>query len=182
MKALYLALILLLGAASTQTALGQKRTIEKRTPIDSTTTIVEIEDITPRHRILIVNPIRFFVLYNLAYYQSVSPGLALGAGLQIPAFDEIDGVIVQAEARFYPGKRGLKGFYLGSNLWIDSVTSDDDDARVELAVIAGWQWFSGKDFGIGFGLGAAVDLTDNDGFEFYDGHRPVVRFNIGYAF
>ncbi len=115
-------------------------------------------------------------------YQTVAPGLALGAGLQIPAFDEIDGVIVQAEARFYPGKRGLKGFYLGSNLWIDSVTSDDDDARVELAVVAGWQWFSGKDFGIGFGLGAAVDLTDDDDFEFYDGHRPVVRFNIGYAF
>ncbi len=182
MKALHVALILLLGAACTQTALGQKRTIEKRTPVDSTTTIVETEDITPRHRILIVNPIRFFVLYNLAYYQSVSPGLALGAGLQIPAFDEIDGVIVQAEARFYPGKRGLKGFYLGSNLWIDSVTSDDNDARVELAVVAGWQWFSGKDFGIGFGLGAAVDLTDDDGFELYDGHRPVVRFNIGYAF
>ncbi len=95
-------------------------------------------------------------------------------------FDEIDGVIVQAEARFYPRKKGLKGFYLGSNLWIDSVTNDDHDARVELAVIAGWQWFSGKDFGIGFGLGAAVDLTD--GFEFYDGHRSVVRFNIGYAF
>ncbi len=185
MKALYLALTLLLGAACTQTALGQKRTIEKRTPVDSTTTIVvtETEDITPRHRILIVNPIRFFVLYNVAYYQTVAPGLALGAGLQIPAFDEIDGVIVQAEARFYPRKRGLKGFYLGSNLWIDSVTSDDDDARVELAVVAGWQWFSGKDFGIGFGLGAAVDLTDDDGFGFYDGgHRPVVRFNIGYAF
>ena len=63
MKALYLALILLLGAACTQTALGQKRTIEKRAPVDSTTTIVvtETEDITPRHRILIVNPIRFFV-------------------------------------------------------------------------------------------------------------------------
>ncbi len=180
-----LALILLLGAACTHAAAAQKRTIEKRTPVDSTTTIVETqtEDITPRHHLMIVDPLRFFVLYNAAYYQAVTPALALGAGLQVPAFDAIDGVIVTAEARFYVRKQALKGFYVAPNLWIDSVT-EHDDTRVELGVVAGWQWFTGRDFALGFGLGAAFDLNGpgNDTYGLYDGSRPIVRFNIGYAF
>ena len=189
MKPLYVVLILLLGAACAQPALSQKRTIEKRTPVDSTTTIVvtETEDITPRHHAIMVNPLEFFLFYNLTYYQRVSEGLALGGGFRVPTVRGIDGAGVHAEARFYTSKRALKGFYVAPKVSMNRFSDDGDRVTaVSMGIRGGWQWFAGRDFAIGFGLGMDYYVLsgseDGDDFDIYDGTVPALRFNIGYAF
>lgn len=191
MKFTYIAQVLLLSFFVLQSATAQKRTVETRTPVDSTTTVIvtETEDITPRERLFIVNPVKFFLFYNLSYYQMITPRIALGGGVQFPTPKDLDGIGLNAEARIYTDKkaRGLKGFYVAPRVAYNRI-SEDGDQLTALAIggRAGWQWFPGKNFGIGFGLG--VDYYYLDGKEngqsidFYEGTVPVVRFNIGYAF
>ena len=63
-------------------ALSQVRTEETRTSVDtvsgaSTVTrsviISHSEDITPRSEMIVVNPLKFFLFYNISYYRSLSP-------------------------------------------------------------------------------------------------------------
>ncbi|MFQ5568307.1 MAG: hypothetical protein ACE5G0_01445 [Rhodothermales bacterium] len=190
MKTFQIALILLLVTAATNTALGQKRTVETRTPVDSTTSVIvsETEDITPRKHALMVNPLEFFLFYNLTYYHSISPSVAIGAGFRVPTIKALDGAGVHAEARFYPSKRSLKGFYIAPKASINRFTEDDGNDSVtasSLGIRAGWQWFVGRDFSIGFGLGidhyVLSGSSDDDDFDSVSGNVPALRFNIGYA-
>ena len=72
---------------------GQEATEETRVTInpetgDTTFTasliISETQDITPRNSMLIINPLKFLLFYNLSYFHKVSEQVAMGGGQTAP--------------------------------------------------------------------------------------------------
>lgn len=187
-------IVLFLLIAFTAVTFAQVKTTETRTTTDSTgnsvtTTAVIVsksEDITPRVGMLNVNPLKFFLFYNLTLYTKLSDRTAIGIGAQIPTLSGIDGFGLNAEFRIYPSGKSLRGFYFAPNISYNVLGSENSDDKVtpfSVGVLLGWQWFPGDDFSIGFGLGVdyyEVDTSDDD-FNSVDGTVPAVRFDIGYA-
>jgi hypothetical protein len=68
---------------------AQDKTIEKRSTKDSTGKIVvteseiisKTEDVIPRNYMIVFNPLKFFLFYNISFYIKTSPTLALGFGV-----------------------------------------------------------------------------------------------------
>ena len=88
-----LSLVFLLSFCLVQFTFGQTRTDETTktvqkvkgdTTITEAVTISQKEDITPRRQMLVINPLKFFLFYNLSYFQMVTPNLAIGGGIQAP--------------------------------------------------------------------------------------------------
>lgn len=149
-------------------------------------TISKTENITPRNNALIINPLKFFIFYNLTYYHTVNPNLAFGVGVQVPTFKGIDGIGINGELRFHPGGKSLRGFYAAPNFSYNYLkTGDVETEPFSIGLLFGWQWFPGDDFAIGFGLGIDYyigTISDNDDlFSDYSGIVPALRFDIGYA-
>jgi hypothetical protein len=185
------ALALLCAAHS----VAQIRTEETRKTVDPAkgdTTVTQSvvfarsEDITPRRSIILVNPLKFFLLYNLSYLHRVSPDVVMGGGFQIPTIAGIDGFGINAEVRIHPSGKAPRGFYVAPNigyfrLHSGNFTSDP----FSIGMLLGWQWFPGEDFAMGLGIG--IDYytgSTNEGnkdLERYSGSVPAVRFDIGYA-
>lgn len=176
------------------TSMAQTKTQEQRTTINKATgdTVVtealilsQSEDVTPRNTMLIINPLKFFLFYNLTIMHKMNDKVAIGGGLQFPTLAGVDGFGVNAELRYYPSGRNLRGFYLAPNLSYNSISSDEDDETTNLFSVGGlvgWQWFPGDEFAIGLGIGAdyyngSVDGENGD----VHGWVPAVRFDIGYA-
>ncbi|RPH37766.1 hypothetical protein EHM92_01835 [bacterium] len=191
-------LLFLLLFAFASTGLAQVKTEETRTTVnpksgDTTVTmstiIAKSEDITPRSQMIVVNPLKFFLFYNLTYFHRLSAGSAVGIGLQMPTLSGIDGFGINAELRFYPSSRSLRGFYFAPNIAYNRLSTTVFSKTVEssplsIGVLLGWQWFPGDDFAMGLGLGMdyyTSTNSDRDLFSRYDGTVPVVRFDIGYA-
>ena len=150
------------------------------------TTVMTSEDITPRNDMIVINPLKFLLFYNLSYFHAVSPSIGIGGGFQLPTFSGLDGFGVNAELRFYPSKHALRGFYLAPNLSYNSLSGGDETiSTTSVGVLLGWQWFPGDDFAMGLGIGA--DYYMSSGFEHddlfgnYSGTSPALRFDIGYA-
>ncbi len=197
-------IILLLLALSTcvlsvNNANAQIRTEGTKTEIDSvtgqtkTTSYVDLkkeEDITPRHNMIVVNPLKFFLFYNLSYYHAFSNTIAAGIGLQMPSL-ALSGFGVNAEVRFYPSEKALRGFYAAPNFSFNSLKytgyySDASSPTITvttLGVLLGWQWFIGDDFAIGLGIGVDhyFGSSTQEIFSSYNGTFPALRFDIGYA-
>jgi hypothetical protein len=188
----------------TSQAYSQVREEGTRTEIDSATgatktvTYVETkreEDITPRTNMIVVNPLKFFLFYNLSYFHAVSKTIAIGGGAQIPTLEGLGGFGFNAEVRFYPSKKALRGFYVAPNVAFTHLTADfynfDENSTEAIAdvfsvgALLGWQWFVGDDFAIGLGIGYDHYFLTGDGtysgFGSYDGGAPALRFDIGYA-
>lgn len=175
---------------------GQIKTEEKKktvtelgdTVYTESTIISTFEDITPRNDMIVVNPLKFFIFYNLTYFHRTSENIALGAGVQIPTISGLGGFGLNLEARIYPSGKTLRGFYFAPNISYNRLTVDDDNGNasaLSMGALIGWQWFPGNDFALGLGIGAdyytgSVDDIDDD-FSNYSGTVPVVRFDIGYA-
>jgi hypothetical protein len=193
MKSIITLIILILFTTAT---LGQIRTEEKKKTVTESgdtlytesTIISKWEDITPRNDMIVVNPLKFFIFYNLTYFHRTSENVALGAGIQIPTISGLDGFGVNAEARIYPSGKTLRGFYFAPNISYNRLTVDEENGHTSafsLGALIGWQWFPGDDFAIGLGIGADYytgsieDIDDEYGN--YSGTVPVVRFDIGYA-
>lgn len=179
---------------------AQTRTTETTTSVDSSsgrttttysTTIKSEEDVTPRSSMIVINPLKFFLFYNLSYFHRLSNVIVVGGGLQTPTPSEISGFGVNAEVRFHPSGRALRGFYIAPNISYNNLSGDDDsDGSVSvfsIGALAGWQWFPGDDFAIGLGIGvdhysvSATEGSDVDFFSSYDGLVPALRFDLGYA-
>lgn len=174
---------------------AQVRTEEVRITIDEATgdtlqtksvIISDSEDITPRNNILIVNPLKFFLFYNLSYFGRINDQVAIGGGLQMPTIAGMDGVGFNAEVRFYPTGKMLRGFYIAPNIAYNHLTVDDESIDpFSVGVLVGWQWFPGDQFAIGLGLG--IDYYtgqahyDNGDLDNFSGKVPALRFDIGYA-
>jgi hypothetical protein len=200
MKYYSLVLVLSLLFGMSRRSVAQERTTGIRTEMDSATgktttvTIVEVkktEDITPRHDMLVINPLKFFVFYNLSYYHAFSEAIAGGIGLQTPTLSEINGFGANAEMRFYPSKHSLRGFYLAPNVSFNSLkTSSFDNSNVtatsySIGILLGWQWFPGDDFAMGLGIGYDRYFLSGGSNDFlfgsYNGGAPALRFDIGYG-
>jgi hypothetical protein len=196
MKTLFLTLII--SFLAVYPVFGQERTDEKKWTIDPETgdtiytesvAISQTEDITPRNSMIIINPLKFLLFYNISYYHKLSDQVALGGGFQMPTPRGINGFGANAEVRLYPSGKNLRGFYFAPNISYNSLTDTETDETISLFSIGGlvgWQWFPGDQFAIGLGIGAdyyflSDDNTGNDDFEDYSGMAPALRFDIGYA-
>ena len=189
--ALFITVALILAA----TLRAQDRTEETRVSInqeagDTTFTnsiiISQTEDITPRGSMIVINPLKFLLFYNISYFQKVSESLVVGGGIQMPTISGVDGFGANAEIRFYPSGKNLRGFYFAPNVSYNNLSSDGSDESVSITSVGGlvgWQWFPGDQFAIGLGIG--VDyyfFSGNDNsFSKLDGTAPALRFDIGYA-
>jgi len=169
-------------------------TKEKRIEKDSTgkettteaTIISTSEDITPRNNMIVINPLKFFLFYNLSYYHSFNKSLGMGIGFQMPTLGGIDGFGINAEIRIYPSKKSLRGFYIAPNFSYNNLTSGGATVSpLSIGALIGWQWFPGDDFAMGLGLGIDYYFISSsyngDSFGSYKGSIPAVRFDIGYA-
>ena len=190
-----LSLALLIGGLLISSNFGQERTDEKKWTIDSQTgdtlftssvIVSQSEDITPRNSMVVINPLKFLVFYNISYFQKLTEGAAIGVGLQMPTISGVNGFGVNAEARFYPKGNNLRGFYFAPNFSYNNLKEEDDNENVSITSaggLVGWQWFPGEQFAMGLGIG--VDyyfFSGNDvDFEDYNGFAPALRFDIGFA-
>ena len=127
-----LLLTLLTGSLLIFSAFGQDRTDETRIAVDTETgdtvitesVIVSLtEDITPRSGMIIINPLKFLLFYNISYFHKLSDNAVIGGGFQIPTLSGIEGFGVNAEIRLYPKGKNLKGFYIAPNISFNHITS-----------------------------------------------------------
>jgi len=146
------------------------------------------EDITPRNQMVIVNPLKFLLFYNLSYFHKVSDNMVFGGGFQIPTLSGIDGFGINSELRIYPTGRNLKGFYFAPNISYNHLESGGISSDpFSVGILIGWQWFPGAEFALGLGIGvdyyfgSISDDHHNDNLGSYDGSAPALRFDIGYA-
>ena len=190
-----LSLALLIGGLFISSNFGQERTDEKKWTVDpqtgdtlftSSVIISQSEDITPRNSMVVINPLKFLVFYNISYFQKLTEGAAIGVGLQMPTISGVNGFGINAEARFYPKGNNLRGFYFAPNFSYNNLTEEDDNENVSIASaggLVGWQWFPGEQFAMGLGIGIDYYFFsgDDNEFEDYNGFAPALRFDIGYA-
>lgn len=195
--------VIALGVAAVMTAsviggseaCGQVRTKETRVTVDSLkgdTTVTkseiisESEDITPRTSMIVINPLKFFLFYNISYFHKISQTVVVGGGIQFPTPSEWSGFGVLAEVRFHPSKKALRGFYVAPNISYNHLEEGGQESSpFSVGALVGWQWFPGEEFAMGLGIGADYytgSVTSEGGEDDeYDGWAPLVRFDIGYA-
>lgn len=185
----------LISTAVIISAFGQDRTEERKWTIDPETgdtiyteavTIARTEDITPRNSMIIINPLKFLLFYNISYYQKIGEKSAIGIGLQIPTISGISGIGINIENRLYPKGKNLRGFYFAPNVSYNNLSAKGSSSSVSIFSIGGlvgWQWFPGDEFALGLGIG--IDYYFFSGtshvFNDYNGTAPALRFDIGYA-
>ena len=176
-------------------ASAQIRTEETRKTVDpakgdtvvtQSVVITRSEDITPRKSLLLVNPLKFFLFYNLSYMHRVSSDVVVGGGFQLPTLAGIEGFGLNAEVRFHPSGKAPRGFYVAPNIGYNRLRVGHIESEpVSVGVLLGWQWFPGDDFAMGLGLGVDYytgSTTDgNADLDRYSGSVPALRFDIGYA-
>jgi hypothetical protein len=185
-------LICLTGFVS---SFAQEKTDEKKVTVnletgDTTFTesiiISQSSDITPRNHMLIINPLKFLLFYNISYFQKVSDRVVVGGGVQMPTVSGLDGFGANAEVRAYPSGENLRGFYVAPNISFNYLSTEDGSTSpFSFGVLVGWQWFPGDQFAIGFGIGLDyyIDTIEEDDGNLvrYNGAVPALRFDIGYA-
>ena len=174
----------------TQTLTKEKKKSVEKTDGDTTITesvvISESQDITPRGQMIVVNPLKFLLFYNVSYFHTLSPSVTLGAGVQFPTPKDVNGYGLNAEIRFYPSGKSPKGFYVAPNVAYNKLWSSE--AKTEpfsVGMLVGWQWFPGSDFAMGLGIGADYYIgsfsNGREHLNSYNGWAPALRFDIGYG-
>ncbi len=171
-----------------------------KTTVSDETIIKKEEDITPYTDMVNINPLKFFIAYNMTWYHKIANNAAVGIGAEFGALHENTAWGMNAEFRFYPSKKSMHGFYFAPNISYVQATNVDYyfydgygsyTARTMTAgMLLGWQWFPGSDFSIGLALGADAyiplntshaDSYDLLGGIYGSGVYPAIRFDIGYA-
>ncbi len=174
---------------------AQVRTDETKVTVNETTgdtvytqsvTISETEDITTRNHMIVINPLKFLLFYNLSYFNMVSESIAIGGGLQTPTISGVSGIGFNAELRYYPTGKMLRGFYIAPNIAYNNLKFEDESiSPFSIGILLGWQWFLGDEFALGLGIGIDYYTGNvkghNGNIESYDGKVPSLRFDIGYA-
>jgi hypothetical protein len=194
MKSLLLSV--LISIAFFSNVFGQDKTDEKKWTIDPETgdtvyteavIISQTEDITPRNSMIVINPLKFLLFYNLSYFHKIGENTVVGGGIQFPTISGLNGIGFNAEVRFHPSGKNMRGFYFAPNVSFNSLKGDDEgDKTVSISSVGallGWQWFPGDQFAMGLGIGIDYYFfsgNDND-FDKLDGSAPALRFDIGYA-
>jgi len=188
-------LLLCLTVLASVAALAQIRTEETRKTVDPakgdtvvthSVTVSQSEDITPRTSILLINPLKFFLLYNLTYMHRITSHTVVGIGAQTPTIAGVDGWGVNVEARIHPSGKAPRGFYVAPNISYNNLRSGSFESQpFSFGVLLGWQWFPGDEFAMGLGIGVDYYTGSTSGGDSdlgkYDGTAPALRFDIGYA-
>jgi hypothetical protein len=136
---------------------------------------------------IVINPLKFLLFYNISYFHKISDKSVIGGGIQMPTISGVDGFGVNAEIRFHPSGKNLRGFYFAPNISYNSLSGNDEgDESVSITSVGGlvgWQWFPGDQFAIGLGIGVDYYFFsgEDDDFSDIDGTAPALRFDIGYA-
>lgn len=194
MKSLFVCATFLYGL-TVHYAFGQIRTEETRASVDTvrgdttfakSVIISQSEDITPRNAMIVINPLKFFLFYNLSYFQRLTPNVTIGGGMQAPTISGIDGIGLNAEIRLHPSGKALRGFYVAPNISYNILSSGGvKTSPFSIGILGGWQWFPGDEFAMGLGIGIDYyigSISDDEGdLDRYDGTAPALRFDIGYA-
>ena len=192
---------------------------EHKTEVDSatgkittTTAVIEKteEETYPYTDMININPLKFFVAYNLNWVHKLSSNLAFGLGAEVTTTHgdygyEQTGWGVLGEVRFYPSKKSMHGFYIAPNFSLTRMSnvyyySELEDfgsgvysaTTLSLGLLIGWQWYPATDFSIGLGLGVDdyIPLNSRNGslsdFNLLGGiygrgSSPTVRFDLGYV-
>ncbi|MBU0473421.1 MAG: hypothetical protein KKF62_04600 [Bacteroidetes bacterium] len=187
------AILILTTVSIAQVKTGEKTITINKVTGDTTYTesviISESEDITPRNNMIVINPLKFFLLYNISYFHKISESTDIGFGIQTPTIEGVSGIGFNFEVRYHPKGKNMGGFYIAPNVSyniLSSTSSSGSDTKLSsIGGLLGWQWFPGDEFAIGLGIG--IDLytgSQKDGwdiYENYEGLMPAVRFDIGYA-
>lgn len=190
-----LSLTLLIGLVIFASGFGQERTDEKKWTIDPETgdtiyseavIISQSEDITPRNSMIVINPLKFLLFYNISYFHKLKDATAIGCGIQTPTISGLNGFGVNAEVRFYPRGNNLRGFYFAPNVSYNNLSSEGSDESVSITSVGsliGWQWFPGEQFAMGLGIGVDYYFFSGEDADFskVNGTAPLLRFDIGYA-
>ncbi len=190
-----ISLAFLIGVVMFSSGFGQEKTNEKKWTIDPETgdtiytesvIISKSEDITPRTSMIVINPLKFLLFYNISYFHKINDGAAIGGGIQVPTLSGLNGFGINAEVRFYPKGNNLKGFYFAPNVSYNNLSSHNSNASVSISSVGGligWQWFPGEQFALGLGIGADYYFFSGDDSDFskINGTAPALRFDIGYA-
>jgi hypothetical protein len=174
------------------TAYAQDKTTERRSTKDSTGKVVvteseiisRTEDITPRNCMIVINPLKFFLFYNISFYMKINQTITAGLGVQTPTISELSGFGLNGEVRIYPKSKGLRGFYFAPNFSVNSLNNNSSETETisSIGILIGWQWFPGDDFAMGLGIGIDHYFgTNGNGYNNINGNMPAVRFDIGYA-
>ena len=186
----YLVIILLLFSSTifAQIKTGEKTMTINKVTGDTTYTesviISESEDITPRNSMITINVLKFFFFYNISYYHKISESVVFGAGIQTPTFSGLNGFGINAEVRFHPKGKNMRGFYVAPNVSYNSIKNDYGTKTniYSIGALLGWQWFPGDQFAMGLGLGVDYYFgSDDNSISDYDGTLPSLRFDVGYA-
>ena len=162
--------------------------------------VTTTNEVTPRNDMIVINPLKFFLFYNLSYYHKLDQHWAVGGGLQTPTISGLSGIGVNLEGRYYPGTHNLRGFYIAPNFSFNSLSADAYDyadgsstthtesvTSTSIGALLGWQWFPGDDFAIGLGIGYDYYWFNgkSNGYSFSTGSLkgsvPAFRFDIGYG-
>lgn len=191
------------------TAAAQEKTEETVTTTDSTGSstvrvvrVTSTEDIRELNNMIMVNPFKFFYLFNASYYRAISPNMAVGGTLQTPTVflkegDGASGIGFGADFLFYPSSRVFRGFHIGANMNYDVVsyraynpdTFFNEDVTENPFSIGGyiaWNWWPWDEFASEFALGAEYNLNPTteavlSPFGDKEGVVPYLTFKIGYA-
>lgn len=181
------ATLMFASISSAQVKTGEKTMTINKVTGDTTYTesviISESEDITPRNNMIVINPLKFFLLYNITYYHKVSESTVVGMGLQTPTISGTSGFGINFEVRFHPSGKNMRGFYIAPNASYNSLSAgSNSEANIfSFGGLVGWQWFPGDEFALGLGIGVDKYFGSNGDFNDFDGLVPAVRFDIGYA-
>ena len=119
----------------------EKITVNKETRDTIRTSSVSIsvtEDITPRNDLIVINPLKFLLFYNISYFHKLSENVIVGGGFQAPTISGISGIGFNAEARFYPKGNNMRGFYISPNFSYNHLSTDEVSTDpVSLGVLIG---------------------------------------------
>ncbi|MGA9291444.1 MAG: hypothetical protein WBV81_02575 [Ignavibacteriaceae bacterium] len=151
----------------------------------SSISLSKSEDITPRNDLIVINPLKFLLFYNLSYFHKFNDNLIAGGGIQIPTISGMSGSGFNAEVRFYPKGNNMRGFYIAPNISLNHISAGSlSSTPFSIGALIGWQWFPGDQFALGLGIG--IDhyfgsVKDDNTFHNYNGIAPALRFDIGFA-
>jgi hypothetical protein len=204
-------LCLTAGIAHAQTEVKQHKvstdSATGKTTVATETIVKTEEDVSPYVDMLNINPLKFFLVYNLSWMHKLSANTAFGIGAEFGAPHEFTSWGASAEFRFYPSKKSLHGFYVAPNVSYVQTTNvhyysyDPNSMQSSYGsytaqtftagVLIGWQWFPATDFsmGLAFGVDDYIPLNqkanDNNfdllGGIYGSGTAPTIRFDLGYA-
>lgn len=126
---------------------------------------------------------------NITYITRMGDHFGVGGGLRVPTLATERGVGLEGEARWYPGKKALSGFYLAPNFTFNLYSYKHDTVShssnaFSAGLMIGYEWIFPGGFTVGAGFGADYYVMDHNATYIVredGGINPAIRFDLGWA-